>query len=67
MIMFKLSNENWDFGKLVSTTSSGELPNILTCLMRLLVIITNTDFCYFIMSSHFEHVYNSANLYFPND
>ena len=46
-IIFNLSNENWNFGKLVYEVEI--FPILKSFLMKLLVILTNTNFWYFIM------------------
>lgn len=46
-IISNLSNENWNFGKLVFEVQI--FPILKSFLIKLLVILTNTNFWYFIM------------------
>lgn len=61
-IIFNLSNENWNFGKLVFKVEI--FPILKSFLMKLLAILTKKFLIFYSeMGHHFEHLCHSENLH----
>lgn len=67
MTKIQTSNENWNFGNVVSLTIILKLESLKTLLMRSLVILTNVVLMYDEMFQYLEDLCNSANQHSPND